>query len=249
MPLDASLCGRCGLAVRPTCANCGEPLLPGRDSCPRCREPVQAPLASTTPAAIATEVGTAVAPPAVRTRRRGGFARFVFIAVVAGLLVAVGLIALELVVQRPAPPSGLVSRSYPALGFAISEPEGWDVSQVDLPHPVVEFFEPDIDTVAGKRGFRVALEPSTLQQARKAVADDIRRGGRNYKLVGVSAGLAADGQPAFRYEYSSDETYVQQWWVTRPGGTFRIEFWGPSSDRDDTDALAARVLDTFRIIR
>lgn len=201
------------------------------------------------PSAIATEVVATVAPPAVRTRRRGGFARLVFIAIVAGLLVAVGLIALELVVQRPAPPSGLVSRAYPAFGFAISEPEGWDVSQADQPHPVVEFFEPDNDTVAGKRGFRVALERSTLQQARKAVAEDIRRGGRNYKLVGVSAGLAADGQPAFRYEYVSDETYVQQWWVTRRDGTFRIEFWGPSSDRNDTDALASRLLDTFRIIR
>jgi hypothetical protein len=258
MALDVPLCGRCGLAVRPTCANCGEALAAGDVACRRCREPLEvmaSPRATVATAVavepdvhVATEV---VAPPLVpvarkRRRRRGVALRVVVIAIVAGVLVAAGLLALELVAPRPAVPIGLVHRAYPDMGMAISAPEGWVASTgPDKQRPVVEFFEPDLDRHAGQRGFRVAVEKAKLADARKAVAADVRRGGPGFRSIDVAGGLAADGHAAFRYEYVDHATYIEQWWVARPGGTFRIEFWAPLSDQSNTTALAQQIVDTF----
>ena len=61
----------------------------------------------------------------------------------------------------------------------------------------------------------------------------------------MTGGLEVGGRRAFRYEYVDHATYIDQWWVSRAGGTFRIEFWAPLSDRSKADALAGQIIDTF----
>jgi len=121
--LEASLCGRCGLAVRPTCPSCGEPLQAGDESCSRCGvalddvafaapPPPPAPPAPPPPTSMAVEVlerarheSVPLASPKPRRKRGRVLLQLVVIAVVAGVLVAGAMLALQLVAPRPASPA------------------------------------------------------------------------------------------------------------------------------------------------
>ena len=48
-------------------------------------------------------------------------------------------------------------------------------------------------------------------------------------------------------DYPDGDNFVQQWWVDRPGGSFRVEFYGPQSDERDAKQLAQRIIETFAV--
>jgi hypothetical protein len=252
LPLDAVLCGHCGLAVRPTCSNCGEALAADDASCRRCREPIDAPAPAPpvyapppplSTVAIAPRVvpgppSTATQPArtAARRRRPAFAARLLLIAVVAGALVAGGLLALEAFAPRSQAPFDLVHRSYPALGFSVSRPSAWRETQAEN---TVTIGQPN-----GVRGFRVVVEKQTLAAAHMVVSASIRRPPRGVEPIGLSDAVSVDSRPAFRYTFYAGGRYVQQWWIERPGGTFRFEFW---SAQNDAGALAEQIVATFAL--
>ena len=56
-----------------------------------------------------------------------------------------------------------------------------------------------------------------------------------------------DGKPALRYSFTRSGQFVQQWWVERIGGSFRVEFFARASDERAAGQLAARIVETFTI--
>lgn len=242
IPLDAALCSHCGLAVRPTCSNCGEVLGSGDVVCRRCREPIDAPPSE--PIRVAQPATVAVAPrvatqPRVRRRRSSVVAQLVVIAVVAGVLVTGGLLALEVFAPRSLAPFDLVHRSYPALGFSLSRPSTW---RENVRGNVVAVAQPD-----NARGFRVVASKQTLAAAHVSVAAQIRKPPRGVDPIALSDALTVDTQPAFRYTFNSGGRYVQQWWIRKPGGTFLFEFSTAQGAEADAGKLAEQIVDTFSL--
>lgn len=245
--------------MRPTCVNCGEALGATDDVCRRCREPIGAPAGAgvlAAPAAVALARPVVAAPPArpdaaapalsappvAAFRRRSRlrvFAQLLAVAVVAGAVVTGALLALELFAPRSVAPFDLVHASFPALGFSVSRPNDWTVAANARS---VTFTAP-----GGSSGFRVVSERTTLDAAREAVARQIRQPGPSIDPIGISAPMTVDGQPAFRYSFDVDDSFIQQWWIGRPGGTFRLEFWDPESSHGDAGQVAQSIVDSFTV--
>jgi len=174
-------------------------------------------------------------------RRRGAvFGQLLVVAVVGGVIVAGGLLALEAFAPRRAPSVDLVHRSFPALGFSVSRPANWTESSPRDGTAIV-FTAPAPDT----RQFRVAVEAATLNHARLVIMADMSHPAVGRKPIGVSDPISVGGKPALRYAFTESGRLVQQWWVERPGGTFRLEFVSPRSVQRQAEPLAARIVDTF----
>src|SRR5439155_12370517 len=84
---------------------------------------------------------------------------------------------------------------------------------------------------ASRRGFRVLVQPSTLAAARNSVTAEIRRPPTGKDPIAINNGLIVGGYRAFRYTYGQDGTYVEQWWIERTGGSFRVDIWMPASEQ------------------
>lgn len=219
----------------------------------RCHEPIGvAPVPPPRAAAITTqqlapspprvEVTPAPAPaPAVR-RRRSGIVQLVIIALVAGLLVAGGLLGLELFAPRASINVDLVHRSFPELGFSVSRPAAWKETLRRVEGNPGVVFSP-----AAAQGFSVAVSRTSLVAARTAVGREMRRPPSNTEPIAVTDDLVVDSHDAFRYTFIRDGQYRQQWWVERPGGSFRIEFWAPEYNQRDAGEIAQHIIDTFRL--
>jgi hypothetical protein len=189
---------------------------------------------------IPVAVAPPPSPPARRRSRSGMVAQLLVIAVVAGVLVAGGLLALELFAPRGAAPVDLVHRSFPDFGFSVSRPPNWTEAVRRLgANPAVVF------TADATHGFQVVAVPTTLAQARAAVAQEIGRPPPNKDPIQVNDDAVVDSRPAFRYALIQDGRYREEWWVARPGGAFRIEFWAPEYNQRDAAELAQNIVDTF----
>lgn len=247
--------------MRATCAACGEALWVGVVDCPTCGEPVEEPwgwappelaaeAVSREPTDVAPTVAieTIQAPPpeqawAVPVHRRGRqWLNVVAVGLVSGVIVAAGLLALELVGPNRSRvlDTTLEERSFERLGFAISYPTGWSVGTEGT--GVVEsvsFTDPDEPS---QRGFRVVLEDVALDRVREDVEDRYRLRRPGYRLIGMTDEEVA-GRPTVRHVFADEGLVFEQWWVERPEGTFRIELWSPERDAE----LAADVHD--RIVR
>ena len=237
--------------MRPTCSNCGEVLAPGDVACRRCREAVEAPPSEPVyathvvapPQTVAVVTRVAVEKPRVAERKRlrpAVAVQLLVVGVVAGVVVAGGLLALELFAPRSEAPFDLVQRSYPALGFSLSRPNNWVES---LRGTTLVVSEPN----GGARGIRVVAEGKTLAAAHIAVSAEMRKPPRSKDPIALSDAMAVDGHAAFRYSFDEGDRYVEQWWIDRPGGTFRVEFWAPRSAERDAGLLAAQIIATFTI--
>jgi hypothetical protein len=173
----------------------------------------------------------------------------VAVGLVAGLVVALGLLALELV----GPGSGLDSgdpslqrQTFDDLGFAISYPSGWTLQTARVQRlravTVVDPLE-----ARAQRGFRVALDTVSLRQAESGVRSLSRDGRRTYQRISIDAAVEVAGAPALEHIYSSGGLRFEQWYVARAGGTYRIEFWAPVARAEEASTVNARVLDSFEI--
>jgi len=234
------------------CSNCGEALVPGDLTCRRCREPVQAPPSEpvyTAHAVVPAPQTVALAPRVAvdtarvaqpKRSRRAVAVQLVVIAIVAGLLVAGGLLALELFAPRSQAPFDLVHRSYPAFGFSLSRPNNW---QESVHGESVAFAEPH----GGAHGFRVVVERRTLAAAHVLVSGEMRKPPRSKDPIALSDAVTVDGSAAFRYSFDQGGRFVEQWWIDRPGGTFRVEFWAPQSGERDAGRLSEQIIATFTI--
>src|SRR5205807_5034906 len=128
---------------------------------------------------------------------------------------------------------------YPSLGFAVSVPKSWVASTIGVAQGVS--FNDPASKDASRRGFRVLLQPSSLGAAQNSVLGEIRRPPAGKDPIAVNNGLAVGGNRAFRYTYGMGDTYVEQWWIERTGGTFRVDIWTPASEQS-TAGVGDRVL-------
>jgi hypothetical protein len=185
-------------------------------------------------------------PDRVRRKRRRGavLVQLLVIAIVAGLLVAGGLLALEAFAPRPAAPFDLVHRSFPAIGFSISRPPNWTESvQRVRGHQAVVFTEPG----GTRRGFHVISEQSTIAKARTAIIAGAKHPSKGRDPIGLTDSLSVGGHRAFRYTFTEGGTFTQQWWIQRPGGVFLVELWAPDSDVEGAGQLGDRIIETFGV--
>lgn len=192
----------------------------------------------------------------VRTdaRRKIRFGRLLLVGVVAGLLVAIGLVALEVFVPewRGTLPDRvkLVREAFPDKDFAISVPEGWDVRNEDFDgKPGVAVFEPVGAAQDDRlRRFNIVGITRSLDQARALAEDRAPASARDYEEIDITDGLRLDGRRAFRHRYADGEEYREEWWVQRGEGTHRIEFVSPMSRREESAILFVRIARTFDVL-
>lgn len=266
--LDDAVCGRCSLAVRPTCAVCAEALWVGVDACPGCGEAVENVAGpEVAEAAIAAEplpllpphiedarfVPRAPAPdeawPAeglANGRRRRQWLHVLAVGVASGVIVAGGLLALELVGSRSRLGDvALEERSFAQLGFAVSHPAGWTVASSRAGGlDAVEFTDP---TQPSQRGFRVVVDDVPLGRVRDEVEELYRRRRADYRAIAMTDGRVG-GRPAVRHVFLDSGLAYEQWWVERTGGTHRIELWSAEREAEDATVLYERIVRSFEAL-
>jgi hypothetical protein len=194
----------------------------------------------------------APAPPAPpRDRRKLRLGRAIFIGLVAGLLVAGGLIALEAVGPRlrgnEPDQVELVREAFPDLDFAISAPRSWDVRPQRVSGlSAVTFIEPVRE--GANRRFRMTLDRPSLDGARREADDRDGAAGSSYDEINIIDGVQLDGRKAFRHMYILGDEYRETWWIERGPRTYRLEFWAPLSRREDSAQLYVRIARTLEVL-
>lgn len=182
------------------------------------------------------------------------FGRLVIIGLVGGVLVTVGLVALEVFVPewRGTLPDQvkLVREAFPDQDFAINVPEGWDVRNEDVDgKPAVAVFEPvgaaDDDRL---RRFNIVGVNRAFDRARALAEDRAPASARDYEEIDITDGLRLDGRRAFRHRYTDGDEYREEWWVQRGDGTHRIEFASPVARREESAILFVRIARTFDVL-
>lgn len=218
-----------------TCASCGATLRPRAQFCTVC--------------------GTTA------TARRG----FPWKWAVAGVVVAATLLLVVALRPPPAPspsPSlasspeassvALVERAFPDLGFAVSHPATWISSRRTIEEGRVAalFRDPESGTrERPERAFDVISENVSLSEARGRVEEDFRARFPGYAKIGITDGLQAAGRPAFRHEFFVERLRYVQWWIERDGGSLRVTFWGPRTQRAGRVAMFTEtILATLRFL-
>jgi hypothetical protein len=197
----------------------------------------------------ATPVEHNLSPEAAKpSGRRRGLLALGVIAAVSGIVVAaVLLVAKPFSPERDPATVGLVRRVYPSLGFDISVPRSWK----DAPTTVggargIAFTDSGKD--AARDGFRVLAMTTSLQEAQAAVVAEIRRPPGDKDPIAINEGLRVGGRRAFRYTFGSGSSYIQQWWVERPGGTLLLQMWTPVASQREASVLSDRVVETLHVI-
>lgn len=257
--------------MRPTCPECGEALSVGMEACFGCGAPLEGAEPATAPTHLVEEPAAAELPPPVveqppaaeppvvdeppvvaeppRSReRRHEWIHILVVGLAAGIIVAGGLLALELVGPERLliRDDELTQRSFPGLGFAVSHPVEWTVEAGRLRRlDAVSFADPERVT---RRGFRVIVDGVSMQRVRGEVEALFRRERPGYRKLGITDELELAGRPALRHVFIDGPLVFEQWWVTRNGGTFRIEFWAPEGEREGANAENGRILETFRLV-
>jgi hypothetical protein len=215
-------------------------------------QPAQSYVAAPTLTQDLPTVAYAPAPVApVRDRRKLRLGRAIFIGLVAGLLVAGGLIALEAVGPRlrgnEPDQIELVREAFPDLDFAISPPRSWDVRPQRVSGlSAVTFIEPAREGAA--RRFRMTLDTLPFDTARREADDRDRTSGSSYDEINIIDGVQLDGRKAFRHMYILGDEYRETWWIERGSRTYRLEFWAPLSRREDSAQLYVRIARSLDVL-
>lgn len=201
------------------------------------------------------EEPTYYAPPIEATpRRRVRVGRLILLGLLSVVLLTLGLLALE--AWGPQLRGDLVEQvrldreSFPSLDFAIRAPRGWEVREGTVGgRPAVVVREPATDEPAGElREFGVFVEKRSFDRARELADERIPASAEDYDEIGIIDGLTVDGRSAFRHLYTDEDEYIEDWWIERGGGTFRLEFSSPISRREESAQLNVRIARTFDVL-
>lgn len=191
-------------------------------------------------------------PPSVSRPSGIRFGRLLAIGLFAGLIVAVGLLALEFFGPRLRGelPDQVHLERKAFSNFAISVPEGWEVREDKIgSRPAVDILEPaGGDDAAGLSEFHIVLEKESFAVARKLADLRAPPSARNYQEINIVDGIRIDGLKTFRHMYTDDDEYVEHWWIERGNGTYRIEFKSPVARREESALLNVRIARSFDVL-
>ena len=126
--------------------------------------------------------------------------------------------------------------------FSVDVPLRWEFVVGD-PRTAV-FTDPDQPD--SSHGMRVIAANESLA---KAHADLKKLDGdlvSSYRPIRTVTGIEVGGRPAFRHDFTGDGTAVEQWWVQRGKGTFRIDLFARPDLAEETQELDERIVSTFR---
>ncbi len=244
LTLDSYRCPRCGLAVRPTCSECGEPLTAGTDSCWRCAAPLDTPLLGATATATAvleapTEVAV-VTPP--RVRRRHPVRRFVLGVIALAIAVVCALIAFEMFKPRRTSVGAFVARDVPGQ-FTVEVPARWELV-IDRGNAAFD----DPDHPDGALGMRVVRTKGSVGETRKNLTQIEHGIYPSFEPLAAASYVTVDKHAALAYRFVAEGTLYEQWFVQRPKGMFRIDLYARGDVGDDIHAIGEHVASTFHAL-
>lgn len=204
------------------------------------------------PPSVAHDYDVVYRPPPAARPSSIRFGRLLVIGLVSGLIVALGLVALEFFGPRlrGTLPDQVRLERKAFSDFAISVPEGWDVREERIgSRPAVNILEPaGGDDAAGLSEFHIVLEKESLAVARKLADLRAPPSAQNYQEINIVDGIRIDGLKAFRHMYTDDDQYVEQWWIERGEETYRIEFSSPVARREESALLNVRIARSFDVL-
>jgi hypothetical protein len=220
----------------------------GREQTVAIATPVVAPPVAAPPVPHEWEYTYAPAPARPTGIR---FGRLLLIGLISGLLVALGLVAIEFFGPRlrgTLPDQVPLERqTFETMEFAIGIPRGWEVRNEKLgSRSAVTVLEPaGAGDSAGLREFQIVAEKQSIVGARVNAATRLPPSGVEIRIVD---GISLDGRKAFRHLYIVDDEYREQWWIERGKGTYRLEFSAPASRREEASLLNVRIARTFDVL-
>lgn len=245
----ANLCWRCGLAIRPTCAACGEPIVSGSSACRSCFTPVDVPAQATAVTAPIASVPAAAAPPRFyeppppEPRSRAG--RLFLTGIFAGLFVAVALLVLDGVALRwrypPADETNLVTRRVASQEVSFRAPARWEAQTSTDNLLLLADPRPGRD-----RTLLVQTGKTSFASMRKRYTDFNGSRYLDYRQLGVVL-TEIDGRDAFRHSFIGDALQHWQIWIDRDDGILRIEFTFHPAEADEALELNRLILESFDI--
>jgi hypothetical protein len=178
------------------------------------------------------------APLVAESRHR--LRRFVALPLLVSMVIVLALLAYEVGLPRRAADVRL-HQFVLRRAFSLDVPLRW-AFVVDDPRTTV-FTDPDQPDTS--HGVRVVTSIDPLDKVRKRLAGVGRQLVGAYRPVDTVTGLRVDGRPAFRHDFVGKDTVVQQWWVQRGKGTFRIDLWVRPDFAEETRALHERIVRSF----
>jgi hypothetical protein len=253
--LGSHVCGRCGLAVRPTCANCGEPLTIGMAECWYCREPIEAALQPPPPPVVApppppqpfAPLPRPVVRPVVPRRHRVSAGRVLMEGIVTAFLLTFGMLMLEAFIPKYTSTSPVAAtlerRAFTGLGFAISHPSGWQVTETANG---VTFRSGERAGGRSTRSFVVDPGQIAFKDV-KEEGEHIDDGRFSDHVVLTSGAQTRGGKRAYTRVVAAEGLRFEQWWIDRGKVSLRIEFRSRGAD-DDAPAINTRIIDTLELL-
>lgn len=181
--------------------------------------------------------------------RRGKFrpVRVTIIGVLAGLLVATGLLVGEGVLleyRYPDPRTVELSvQPFAQLGFSLDVPLAWDVDAVNNS---VTFSDPDRPD---DRGWRVVAETRSFETARKDLDRFNRARFSSFIRLARTTDELVSGRSAIRSEFIGNDLEYRQWWIDGGrDGSFRLESWFHPAEGAEAIVLDQRMVETFDVL-
>ncbi len=187
------------------------------------------------------------APSLDLPRLRFRFGRVIFVGLVSGLLVAVGLLAAEGIWARHRYPDpsrvSLRELQFAQLNFAVEVPLAWDV---ETAAENVSFTDPDRPD---DRGLRVARLAESLEEVRSDINGTNRARFSGHRELRSSDEERVAGFPAIIREFIGNEVQYRQWTVDDGrGGSFVVESWFHPAEADETQVLDQRIIESFNVL-
>jgi hypothetical protein len=173
--------------------------------------------------------------------------RVTIIGVLAGLLVATGLLVGEgvfLEYRYPDPRTvELSDQPFAQLGFSIDVPLAWDVDAVNSS---VTFSDPDRPD---DRGWRVVAETRSFETARNDLDRFNRARFSSFIRLARTTDELVSGRSAIRSEFIGNDLEYRQWWIDGGrDGSFRLESWFHPAEGDEAIVLDQRMVETFDVL-
>jgi hypothetical protein len=180
-----------------------------------------------------------------RLRFRPG--RVIFVGLVSGLLVAIGLLAAEGIWARyryPDPSEiSLSEQQFAQLDFSMKVPSAWDI---ETGAANVSFTDPDRPD---DRGIRVTRLDESLDEIRSDLDRANRSRFSDHRRLEASNQERVGGRSATLREFIGNDLQYRQWVVEHGSSrSFVIESWFHPAEADESQIVDQRIIESFSVL-